>query len=191
MKPTRSILRCAVAAALAICGAGSPIAAAAASPEYEAKAVFLFHFAQLVEWPEQAFAQPDSPFVIGILGQDPFGSVLDEKARGETIHNRRILVKRFRRPEDLAACHVLFICRSEQNRLPQILSRLGGASTLTVAETDQFVRGGGMVRLKWLEPKVRFDVGPRAAEKAGLRIKADLLELADQVSQEESGKEAR
>src|SRR4051794_16733239 len=52
-------------------------------PEYQVKAVFLFNFAQFVSWP---LSQPaDAPFVIGIVGDDPFGSYLDETVRGEKV----------------------------------------------------------------------------------------------------------
>ena len=33
--------------------------------EYRVKAVFLFNFAQFVEWPPQAFRGAETPFVIG------------------------------------------------------------------------------------------------------------------------------
>ncbi len=47
--------------------------AAAAPAEYQVKAVFLFNFSQFMEWPPDAFPTPDTPFVIGVLGADPFG----------------------------------------------------------------------------------------------------------------------
>src|SRR5437762_8045378 len=43
---------------------------ARAESEYDVKAAFLFKFTKFVEWPDAAFAGPDSPFVIGIVGHD-------------------------------------------------------------------------------------------------------------------------
>src|ERR1700721_2428538 len=54
----------------AACGAEAPT-------EYQVKAVFVYNFSHFVEWPAQAFAAANAPFVIGILGGDPFGANLD------------------------------------------------------------------------------------------------------------------
>ena len=35
-------------------------------PEYLIKAAYLYNFALFVEWPDEAFADPDAPFVVGI-----------------------------------------------------------------------------------------------------------------------------
>jgi len=68
------------------CGAEAPT-------EYQVKAVFVYNFSRFVEWPPQAFTAPDEPFVIGILGGDPFGERLDEAVRGERIDQHPLPVK--------------------------------------------------------------------------------------------------
>src|ERR1700737_4462728 len=65
------------------------------SPEYQVKAVFLFNFAQFVEWPPQSFENPTAPFVIGILGTDPFGEALESAVRGETVEGRNFVIERY------------------------------------------------------------------------------------------------
>src|ERR1700704_1156281 len=67
-----------------------------ASPEYQVKAVFLFNFAQFVDWPPQSFEDAAAPFVIGVLGMDPFGSALEGAVRGESLDGRRFVVERYR-----------------------------------------------------------------------------------------------
>ena len=66
------------------------------SKEYQLKAAFLFNFAQFVKWPSDSFPDADAPFYIGILGDDPFGSALEETIQGETIDNHRLTVVRGR-----------------------------------------------------------------------------------------------
>src|SRR6266550_280251 len=61
--------------------------------EYQIKAAFLFNFAKFIEWPPDSFAQPSSPFVIGILGENPFGGDLEQTIRGKTVSNRRFTIK--------------------------------------------------------------------------------------------------
>src|SRR5664279_2589147 len=89
--------------------------------EYQIKAAFLFNFAKFVEWPPEAFADANSPLVIGVLGENPFGDDLERTIRGKTINNRPLVIKEFRSPAEATNCHVLFISTSEKQRLPEIL----------------------------------------------------------------------
>ena len=152
--------------------------AAAALSEYEAKAGFLYHFGQFVEWPATAVNGHDHPFIIGVLGADPFGSVLDEMIEGKTIHARPVVVKRFWRIEDAASSHILFISASEEYRLPYILAILGRASVLTVSELERFAEQGGMIALRMVGRKVRFDINIDATARVGLKMSSQLLKLA-------------
>src|SRR5258707_2098561 len=64
------------------------------SSEYLIKAGFIFNFAKFVEWPPTTFAQADSPIVIGILGTDPFGTIIDHIVQDKKIGGRGFVVKR-------------------------------------------------------------------------------------------------
>src|SRR5947207_13490122 len=88
-----------------------PWKAEAQSKEYQIKAVFLFNFAQFVDWPTNAFPEVQTPLVIGVLGEDPFGSYLDETVRGEKVNNRPLVIQRYRRADEIKSCHILFISR--------------------------------------------------------------------------------
>src|SRR4030088_1681379 len=92
----------------------------APSPEYQIKAVFLFNFAQFVQWPPSAFSGADTPLVIGVLGVNPFGAYLDDTVRGEKVDNRSLVVEHYHAVDEIRACHVLFISRSEATHLEQI-----------------------------------------------------------------------
>ncbi|MGH8478321.1 MAG: YfiR family protein [Gammaproteobacteria bacterium] len=154
----------------------------AAPREYQLKAVFLFNFAQFVEWPPQAFADAQTPLVIGVLGRDPFGAYLDETARGETANNRSLVVQRYGRVEDINTCHILFISRSEGDRLEHILASLRGRNILTVADTEGFALSGVMIRLVTVENKIRLRINLEAAQAANLRISSKLLRTAEIIS---------
>lgn len=150
----------------------------APAKEYEVKAVFLLNFAQFVEWPEETFPSADAPLTIGILGDDPFGAILDRLVQGEKVKNRALAVKRFKRVEDAKGCHLLFISRSERARVPQILAQLGKTSVLTVGETDQFAQQGGVINLRLKGDNVRFEINMDAADRGLLKISSKLLRLA-------------
>src|ERR1700694_3672624 len=128
------------------------------SPEHQVKAVFLFNFAQFVEWPPKAFPEAQTPLIIGVLGEDPFGSYLDETVRGEKVNNRPLVVQRYRRVGEIKICHVLFISRSETDRLEQVLASVKGRSILTVGDADDFIARGGMIRLVTERNKIRIRI---------------------------------
>src|SRR5260370_5225430 len=108
-------LFCALFAALAfVSGGPGLLAQTTISREYQIKAAFLFNFAQFVEWPPTAFTNAEAPLCIGVLGEDPFVSALQETVLGETVHSRKLIVQHSRRVEDLTACQLIFISKSEK-----------------------------------------------------------------------------
>ena len=143
--------------------------------EYQIKAAFLFNFIKLTEWPPQANT---SPIVIGILGNNPFGDVLERTIHDKTIDNRGLVIKEFKTAQEATNCHVLFIGTSEKVRLPEIFKALSAASVLTIGESDSFVEDGGIIGFYTDGTKVRFQINDQAARQAGLKISAKLVVLA-------------
>jgi hypothetical protein len=159
---------------LVLGGAGA--VQAQASREYDLKAVFLFNFVTFVDWPKGAI--PDkAPFVIGVLGDDPFGKALDEVIAGEKFRQTPLQARRCRSIEEAAQCHILFISASEAPRLPAILQALRGRPVLTVGEGVPFVEAGGMIAFS-TEARVQLHVNPAAAQQAGLTISSKLLRVS-------------
>jgi hypothetical protein len=149
------------------------------SREYQLKAVFLFNFTHFVNWPPTAFPDSHAPFVIGIIGNNPFGSYLDDTVRGEKVDGRPIVIQRYRRPEEIEICQVLFISRSQARELPTILARLNRRGVLTVAEFEGFATRGGMIRFLTDDNKVRFRINLAAAKNVHLTIDSSLLRAAE------------
>src|SRR5881392_405743 len=73
---------------------------------YQHKALYLFNFAKYTEWPKSAFPNDKSPFVLGILGNDPFGSDIDI-IKGKTIKGRKLVVRHLNSAREAADCHLL------------------------------------------------------------------------------------
>lgn len=169
-----------VAVLLALAAAAPGRAQAPPAPtEYQVKAVFLFNFSQFVDWPPAAFADGRSPLVIGVLGRDPFGAMLDEIVRGETVNGRPLAVRRYESVEQVEACHILFIDRSQDSHLDADLAALKGRSILTVGDFDGFARRGGIVRFATVGNKIRLRVNLAAAQQAKLTISSKLLRPAE------------
>jgi hypothetical protein len=154
----------------------------AAVPEYRLKATFLFQFTQFVDWPAGAFATRQAPLVIGVLGEDPFGTFLDEAVRGETVNNRALVIVRYRRLEDVANCHVLFVSPSEAGKIREVIAALKGRSILTVGETDGFADRGGIIQFATQDNRIRLRINLEAAKAANLTISSKLLRPATVIN---------
>jgi hypothetical protein len=149
------------------------------SHEYPLKAVFLFNFAQFTDWPTNAFEKPDSPLVIGVLGDDPFGVLLDDAVRDEIVNGRKFVVERFRRVEDIQTCHILFISQSETRRLDKIVAALKGKPVLTVSEIDNSANNGVRVQFITENNKIRFRINTDSLKEANLTMSSKLLRAAE------------
>lgn len=171
-------LRAAFYLGLLLMAASGGLARADGAPEYQVKAAFLYNFAKFVDWPATAFSGESSPFIIGVLGDDPFGDTLDKTVEGKAIGDRKIMVRRFKQAADIKDCHILYVSRSEKKQFDKICERLDKTNTLTVGDTEQFVQRGGMINFVIEEKKVRLEINPDAADRAGLKVSSKLLQLA-------------
>jgi YfiR/HmsC-like len=150
--------------------------------EYQVKAVFLFNFAQFVDWQPVADQDPRAPLLIGILGDDPFGALLDETVRGEHLGMRPFEIRRYRELADIDTCNILFISRSENQRIAEILPTLRNRPILTVSDADDFAKRGGMIQFFNDKNRIRLRINPEAAQAAKVVISSKLLRLAEIVA---------
>lgn len=176
----RRLLPALFLAAAAVSANASAVGGADPGPagEYQVKAAFLYNFAKFVEWPAGAFETAQAPFLVCVLGADPFGTDLERTLKNEKIGGREINVRRIKRVQEREGCHILFVSKSERDSLPQILGALKNAAVLTVSEFDSFTQLGGMINLYVEDRRIRFEINVAPAENAGLKISSKLLKLA-------------
>jgi hypothetical protein len=176
-----AVLCLAIGAALA----AVPGPVTAAPSEYQLKAVFLFNFAQFVEWPEGTFAAADTPLVIGVVGTDPFGAHLDEVVQGEHVKGRPLTVRRFRKIEDARDCHILFLgeggATGRQDTWPALLTE---RHVLTVSDADR--ASAAIIQFVDASSRIKLRIDALRAEKSGLTISSKLLRAAEIVSSTEA-----
>jgi hypothetical protein len=147
--------------------------------EYRVKAGFLFHFAQLADWP--AGAGGGSEFVLCVLGDDPFHGELENTLGGKEIGSRPIHILHVKQSQEARTCQVLFIGNSEDQHLAKIFKDLGNSAVMTVGEANDFIDRGGMIRFTFEQDKVRFEINLKPADAAGLKFSSRLLLLATNV----------
>jgi hypothetical protein len=186
--------RIAITAVLATLAVGSVIlllvsfsvsAQLAGPSEPELKAAFVYNFIKFTEWPAEEMRNKGEPFVIGVLGKDPFGTALDKVIEGESFHQKPIVVRRFSRmDESVGNSQVLFISASEESNLPAILKLIEGQAILTVSEIENFAHRGGVIKLAKESNKLGFEINVDAAKQAGLAMNAQLLRLAKIVKRQ-------
>ncbi|HEY3198701.1 MAG TPA: YfiR family protein [Nitrospirales bacterium] len=145
---------------------------------HQVQAQVLFNFTKFVTWPDDAFQHTGTSLIIGVLGDDHFGLVLEEALRDKTVMGKTLAIKRFQTIQDAATSHILFLSSSEESHLPQIIKTLQQTTVLTVSDMDEFAERGGMVALTLDDQKVHFKVNLDAVERAGLKLGSELLKLA-------------
>ena len=149
--------------------------------EEELKAAFLYHFAQFVEWPPDAFADDNAPIVVGVLGDDSFREVLTQVVENKVAQGRKFAVRKWKRNEGTEHCQILFIGPSESGALPETLQNIKAPGVLTIGETEGFAKRGGMINFVLSGKKLNFEINQKSAESAGLKISSKLLALAKAV----------
>lgn len=152
-----------------------------AAAEHAVKAVYLFNFAQFVEWPVEVFTEANSPIIIGVLGKDPFGSYLEETVQGEVINGHPIEIERYSSVKQVKKCHILFIHPSLEPRLDDILNELKGKNVLTVSDGSDFTKLGGMIRFVNDSNKIKLQINLNAVKASNITISSKLLRLSDIV----------
>lgn len=153
-------------------------AAAQASLEIAVKATDLYKFAAFVDWPAQAFSGPTDPAVLCVVGDDPFGPVLDQAVRGQKIGGRPIAVMRLDHVDRGPPCNILFAAPSRRQPPAEVLDKVRGQPVLTVTDEARDPAARGMIDFVLRDGRVRFRIDPRMAERSGLVISSKLLSLA-------------
>lgn len=156
-------------------GQGSPL-------ELAIKATYLYKFAPFVEWPEHAFASPQSPFSLCVVGTDPFGDVLDEAVAGQHVSGRPIVVRRLAAATRNPGCQILFVAGSPAESVAAALATVRGTPVLTVTDNENNTEAKGIVNFVLQDNHVRFQIDNMAAAANGLVISSKLLSLAVDVT---------
>jgi hypothetical protein len=182
-----SLIRAAslVALVCALVVAGAPHAFAQRGLEHEVKAAFLYNFIQFVEWPPSALTDASAPFRVCVYGNDPFVQALERTLSGEQLNGHPLTIEVVAVGASATQCHLLFIPQGPAARMRMGLRAAGDAPVLSVGESPDFLRAGGMINMFVEGGRVRFDVNVSAAMSRGLVASSKLLRVARNTSEEE------
>lgn len=170
-----------LAAALVLPGLAQAQPGAPDAVERQVKAAYLSKFAGYVEWPPPAFAGTEASINIGVLGDDAMAAYIAELVAARNVNGRPMKVHTLRADSDLAGMHILFVGRSLNPQLQQVLAASRTLPVLTVTEAEDALAHGSMINFVVLDGRVRFEVSQKAAQPHNVRISARLLSAATRV----------
>ncbi len=139
------------------------------------KATYLYKMAPFVEWPGSAFKGETTPFVICVIGRDPFGPLLDRAVAGQRVGSHPIIVNRLAVAVHDSRCHIAYLGGSPTQGVKEALQLLDKAPVLTVTSGPATP---GAVDFVVTDGRVRFRIDNQAAADGGLSISSKLLSLA-------------
>jgi hypothetical protein len=152
--------------------------AADVSKELQVKCSYLHNFTKFVEWPVGSFAAENSALIIGVCGSDTLRGELEAQVKERSLGKRHFQITRIEKPEDIAGVHLVYIADAPDSLCSQLIAAATSSAALTIGETEEFVRSGGVIRFVLEEGKVRFEINQGSAEAARLKLSPQLLKLA-------------
>lgn len=178
----RRVHMAAVAAGVALVLIGGAAAGAEArSLEYPIKAAFLYKFGSFVEWPADSFPSASAPVTVCVVGRDPFGPVLDQTVRGQTVGMRPVTVRRLPSVSPASGCHIAYLGGSSEQSTSEAARALARAPVLTVTDGAR-PEAPSAIQFVVVSNRVRFKIDLRAAAQSGVSISSKLLNLAIEVA---------
>jgi hypothetical protein len=159
----------------------------AAMNEMLVKAIFLEKFTQFIDWPEESAMEDSSrPFIIGVIGKNPFNTILEENYSTQKIENRKVEIRYLTDIEEIEDCHILFIGKTKTNTVDQIISTTKDKPILTVSDSKGNAKRGVHINFYMSDRKIRFEINQSAIDTSNLKISYKLLQLARIVKPEGS-----
>jgi hypothetical protein len=145
------------------------------------EAAYLYKFGAYISWPAEAFPGPDSPFVIGVAGDDAMADALATLVANRSMNGRPVLVKRLHAGQSIAGIHLLFVAAGTAQG-DTLIAAARDVPTVAVTEGADGLDRGADMSFVLVNDRVRFDVSLDAAQRDGVKFSSQLLSVADKVT---------
>lgn len=162
-----------------------PANAQIASPsiEYQVKASLVFNFLHFVEWPAETLRNGGDQITICLIGPNVYGRAL-KVLEGEIAQGKRLTVRLHTEGWSSALadnCQVAIFSEQDSSEISKALPILVDKGVLTIGETSEFLKEGGIIKFSIVNETVQFEINYGMAKKARLIISSKLLRLASNV----------
>jgi hypothetical protein len=141
----------------------------------KAQTLFIYNFSRLMEWPPE---YRTGNFVIGVLGTSEVASELEAYTKGKKVGVQDIEIIRYKTPQEIANCHILFVPFSRTKQVPEVIAALKGKSTLIITEKAGALDEGAAINFVMIEDKMKFELRAENANKYGIKLSSKLSEMS-------------
>ncbi len=150
--------------------------------EYTLKAVYMWRLPSFIEWPHEAEIRDGSkPFVVSVIGLNPFGGKLEELASKRMISNQKVIIRHISDTDEIKDAHILFIGKLEETEMEKVLSCTLDSPILTISDLEGASEKGVIVNFRIIKNKLGFEINETAAHRSGLVISSRLLRIATRI----------
>ncbi|HON53485.1 MAG TPA: YfiR family protein [Bacteroidales bacterium] len=154
----------------------------AQTQEYVIKAVFIERFARFIEWPiTSKVSDTEKPFIIGVVGINPFGSELEKLYKNQTIKNKSVIIIYILDYKQIERCDMIYISKSEQTKVPLILEYCQNKPIITISDIEKSLEMGVHIAMGMQQNKVVFAINDKAFEKSQCKVDYRLKQYATQL----------
>lgn len=150
--------------------------------EQQLLSVLTLNLARFTDWPEQVLPQTGATLKLCVFG----GNVVQEsfeQVDSSNIGGRRLEVVNLSRLRNIEQCQILYISEMKRSKLLPLLLEFQRQPMLTVSDSLDFVKAGGMVGLENNGGKIQLNINLDAVKQSGLVINSRILKLARIVGQ--------
>lgn len=176
-RPLVAIGIVALAAWAAVAGAQAVTTAS----ELSIKAAYLFRFAAYVEWPDESFADPDTPLTIAVFGSAKLADELRAITARRTVHGRDVAVRRIGESQSLDGVHIVFAGDADGEQLDRLAAEARKHAALLVTDAGDALDRGSVINFRAMDQRIRFEISLDAADTNRLRLSSRLLAVAEHV----------
>jgi len=149
------------------------------SSEYLIKAAFIERFTRFIKWPEESIvSDTNNTFVLAVIDKNPFDEKLEEIFKGKEIRHKKVEILFISELSDISKCNLLFISKSEKNRISDIITQTEDTPILTIADSKGFAEMGILINMYIYNDEIRFEINETEAQDSGLRLSYLLLDAA-------------
>lgn len=139
------------------------------------KVTFLYSFTKYIEWPP---GYKEGNFVIGVLGNTPLFSELNNMAASKMMGSQKIEIKMFSSTSSISRCHVLFVPQENQGSFQDVINKVKGQSTLLITEKAGLAKQGAAINFVVADNKQKFELNKSNVEKYDLKVSSSLSKVA-------------
>ncbi len=158
-----------------ICVIASFINVQAQTSNAKMQSVFIYNFTKLVNWPT---AYQSGNFVIGVLGNSPIVTELENMATTKKAGSQTIVIEKYTSVDAIKKCHILVIPESQSSKIAAAIGKINGNNTLIVTDTDGGTKKGAAINFVVVDSKQKFELSESNTTNKGLKVGAELIKLA-------------